>query len=145
MVCRRFGVEGFPTLQLIVNQRVYDYPEDDDRAPEAFTAFATTGFKKVLGRELPTNSFIDPFLAVAESTVIDVMNLWDTHTIHIFVLFFLGFFAGFAVSLIVIPQVVGFSPSFIVPRTVYLLRRPGENYVVIHDPTGYDRVKKSDL
>jgi protein disulfide-isomerase-like protein len=142
MLCRRFDVGGFPTLKLIANQKLYDYPEEGNRDVEAFKKFSTTEYSSTASQDVPTgNSMLDPLIAFAEVVVMDLLAVYE-HTLIPGVLILLGAMAvAIFISLFTVPLLVGFGPSFIVPRTIYVLRRPGQPPVIVSEPSKYTKIK----
>lgn len=138
MLCRRFEVTGYPTIKLIANNKLYDFPEEGERNLKEFKEFATTQYLKLEAKEIPVgNSIIDPVIAVAEIIVVDLMHVYDNYMLGGIALFFVTFVIAAILSVIILPSLVGFGPTFIVPRTIHVLRRPGQRPVIVKDPSKY--------
>lgn len=142
MLCRRFEVDGYPTLKLIVDGYVYDYPGDGQREVNAFKEFATTGFQKERGVEAPTgNGMFDPILAIAETMVLDLLAVYEKDLVAGIAILVVSTVISIIFALFVLPFSIGISPSFLVPRTIYVLRRPGQPPVIVSEPQKYQKIK----
>lgn len=135
-------MDGYPTLKLIVDGYVYDYPGDGQRDTEAFKEFATAGFQKAKGVEVPTgNGVFDPILAVAETMVLDLLAVYDKDMVAGVAIFVSVTILSIVLALLVLPYTIGISPSFLIPRTIYVLRRPGQPPVIVSEPQKYQKIK----
>jgi hypothetical protein len=138
MLCRRFDVNGYPTLKLIVDQKLYEYPEEGNRDAASFKEFATTGFASQTAQPVPQgNTILDPLLAGAEAVVMDLLNVYEHDLISMIIIAVGAATLAIILACIILPLLVGFGPSFIVPRTIYILRRPGQRPVIVSEPSKY--------
>lgn len=138
MLCRRFDVMGYPTIKLITNGKLYDFPEETERTLEAFEKFATTQYVSLEHKEVPVgNAWYDPIIAYVEVYVLDLIAVYENNLIPGIALFLAGFIVAIALSLFVLPTIVGFPATFFIPRTMYVLRRPGQAPQLVHEPHKY--------
>lgn len=138
MLCRRFGVNGYPTLKLVVDGKLYDYPDGGERTVVAFKEFSESGYLKDTAQELPTGAGIaDAALAVAEIVVVDLITVYESHLVAMVVITLGAALLAIIGALITMPMLVGFNPTFIVPQTIYVLRRPGQPPVRVSEPSKY--------
>lgn len=138
MLCRRFEVMGYPTIKLLAKGKLYDFPEETERTLEAFKTFATTGYTSAEAHDIPVgNAWYDPILAYTELYVLDLIAVYERSLLPAIVLFIVAFIVAVGLSLFVLPTLVGFGPTFIIPRTIYVLRRPGQPPQIVDEPHKY--------
>lgn len=138
MLCRRFDVMGYPTIKLLSQNKLYDFPEETERTLDAFTKFATTQYSTLEAKEVPVgNAWFDPIIAYTEIYVLDLIAVYENNLLPGIVLFLAGFFASVGLALFVLPTIVGFPPTFFIPRTMYVLRRPGQPPQLVSEPHKY--------
>jgi len=142
MLCRRFEVDGYPTLKVIADGYVHNYPGDAPRDVNAFKKFVATGFQKERGVEIPTgNGMLDPILAVAETMVLDLLDVYEKDLVPGVAILVLATAISLIFALLILPFSIGISPSFLVPRTIYVLRRPGQPSLIVSEPLKYQKMK----